>query len=186
MKKSKTIRLVLLGGTSLALAGCDDQPPTDAKFFATLQECTAHYSEDQCRTMVKKAEEQHVAEAPKFNRKEECEAQFGAGHCESREAHTESGIGGFFMPMMMGYMMGNMMSGRGWGSPVYSDRNNTAFTNAPGGRTYNVGTFAGGGRNASFQQGALTQVSRNGFGSSARAYSSSSSSASGSSSSAGS
>ena len=173
MKKSKTVRLVLLGGTSLALAGCDDQPPTDAKFFASVQECTAHYSEDQCRTMVKKAEEQHVAEAPKFSKKEECEAQFGVGNCETRQAPTEAGgFGSFFMPMMMGYMMGNMLGGRGWGSPVYRDRANTGFTTAPNGKTYNVGTFSSGaGRNASFQQGALTQVSRNGFGASSRSYS---------------
>jgi uncharacterized protein YgiB involved in biofilm formation len=174
MKKSKTIRLVLLGGTSLALAGCDDQPPTDAKFFSNLNECTAHYSEDKCRTMVKKAEEQHVAEAPKFSKKEECEAQFGVGHCETREVHGEGGIGSFFMPMMMGYMLGNMMGGGGWGSPVYRDRNNTGFTTTPSGKTYNVGSFdASAGRNASFQQGSLTQVARNGFGSSARSYSSS-------------
>jgi uncharacterized protein YgiB involved in biofilm formation len=176
MKKSKTVRLVLLGGTSLALAGCDDSgPPTDAKFFSSLNECTAHYSEDKCRTMVKKAEEQHVAEAPKFTKKEECEGQFGVGNCESRQAPTEAGgIGSFFMPMMMGYMMGNMLGGRGWGSPVYRDRSNTAFTNAPGGRSYNVGSFdASAGRNASFQQGAMTQVARNGFGTSARSYSSS-------------
>ena len=175
MKKSKTIRLVLLGGTSLALAGCDDQPPSDAKFFSSLQECTAHYSEDKCRTLVKKAEEQHVAEAPKYNRNEECEAQFGVGNCETRQVQTESGFGSFFMPMMMGYMLGNMMGGSSWGSPVYRDRNNTAFTNAPGGRTYNVGNFdASPGRNASFQQGQLTQVARNGFGASARSYSGSS------------
>jgi uncharacterized protein YgiB involved in biofilm formation len=175
MKKSKTIRLALLGGTSLALAGCDDGPPSDAKFFSSLNECTAHYSEAQCQTMIKQAEAQHVAEAPKFNRKEECEAQFGSGNCETRQAPTEAGgFGSFFMPMMMGYMLGNMMGGRGWGSPVYRDRSNTAFTNTPNGKSYNVGTFAGSGRNAAFNPGALTQVARSGFGSSARAYSGSS------------
>jgi len=174
MKKSKTVRLVLLGGTSLALGACDDSPPSDAKFFASLQECTAHYSEDQCKTMVKKAEEEHLAQAPKFPRKEECEAEFGAGHCETREMRTEgNGMGSFFMPMMMGYMMGNMMGG-GWGSPVYRGRDNAAFTTTPSGKAYNVGTFAGAGRSATFNQGAFTQVARSGFGSTARAYSSSS------------
>jgi uncharacterized protein YgiB involved in biofilm formation len=176
MKKSKAIRLVLLGGTSLALAGCDDSPPSDAKFFASLQECTAHYAEAECKDMVKKSEEQHVATAPKFSRKEECEAEFGAGHCETREMHTEGGgMGSFFMPMMMGYMMGNMMSRGGmFSGPVYRDRANTAFTTTPAGKSYNVGTFAGNDRAATFNKGAITQVSRGGFGSTATAFRSSS------------
>src|SRR3970040_982529 len=100
MKKSKAIRLVLLGGTSLAIAGCDDSPPSDAKFFSSLNECTAHYSAEPCKDSVKQAEEQHVATAPRFPRKEECEAQFGPGNCETRnETRSESGgIGSFFMP----------------------------------------------------------------------------------------
>jgi uncharacterized protein YgiB involved in biofilm formation len=180
MKKSKAIRLVLLGGTSLALAGCDDGAPTDTKFFSSLNECTAHYSEAQCKDAVQQAEKQHVEQAPKFARKEECESQFGAGNCETRQtAGTEgssfgSGMGGFFMPMMMGYMMGNMMGNR-FGGPVYRDRAGTAYTSTPNGRTYNVGTFAGGaGRAGTFNKGAITQVSRGGFGSTAAAYNTSS------------
>jgi len=175
MKKSKTISLVLLGGTSLALAGCDDGPPSDAKFFSSLNECTAHYSEAQCKDAVQQAEQQHVAQAPKFAQKEECEGQFGPGNCETREMRTEGGgMGSFFMPMMMGYMMGNMM-GNMFRGPVYRDRAGTAFTNAPNGKSYNVGSFAGGsGRAATFNRGAITQVARGGFGSSAAAYNTSS------------
>jgi len=173
MKKSKAIRLVLLGGTSLALAGCDDSPPSDAKFFSSLQECTAHYSEAQCKDAVKAAEDQHVAEAPKFAKKEECEAQFGAGHCEDRTMRTEGGgMGSFFMPMMMGYMMGNMM-GNVFRGPVYRDSRNTAFTTTPNGKQYNVGTFSGD-RATSFNKGAITQAQRGGFGSTATAFRSSS------------
>jgi len=170
MRKSKTVRLVLLGGTSLALGACDDTPPSDAKFFANLQECTAHYSEDKCQTMIKKADEEHVANAPKYSRKEECEAEFGIGHCETRG----EGSGSFFMPMMMGYMLGNMMGG-GWYGPVYRGRDNAAFTTTAGGSTYNVGSFNGSGRGAAFSSsGAITQVARGGFGASSRSYSSSS------------
>lgn len=170
MKKSKTIRLALLGGTSFALGACDDTPPSDAKFFSSLQECTAHYSESECQTMVKKAEEQHLATAPKFSRQEECEAEFGVGHCETRG----DGGGSFFMPMMMGYMLGHMMGG-GWYGPVYRGPDNAAYTTTSNGRAYNVGSFAGSGRSATFRSsGAITQVARGGFGSSARSYSGSS------------
>jgi len=175
MKKSKAIRLVLLGGTSLALAGCDDGPPSDAKFFSSLQECTAHYSEAQCKDAVKESEAQHATQAPRFSRKEECEAQFGPGHCETHEG--AGGMGGFFMPMMMGYMMGNMMGGMFRG-PVYSDRAGTAFTTTPGGKTYNVGAFSGAAGAATagstaFKPMQIAQVNRGGFGSSASAFRSS-------------
>lgn len=44
-----------------------------------------------------------AAKAPRYSRKEECEAEFGAGNCEMRQS---GGTGSFFMPMMMGYMLG--------------------------------------------------------------------------------
>jgi uncharacterized protein YgiB involved in biofilm formation len=115
--------------------------------------------------MVAKAEEQHLATAPKFSRQEECEAQFGVGHCETRG----EGGGSVFMPIMMGYMLGHMMGG-GWYGPVYRGRDNAAYTTA-GGRTYNVGSFSGSGTSTAFKSsGAITQVARGGFGASSRAY----------------
>jgi hypothetical protein len=60
------------------------------------------------------------------------------------------------------------------GGPVYRDRAGTAYTSTPNGKTYNVGTFAGNGRNATFNKGAITQVSRGGFGATAAAHNTSS------------
>ena len=76
---------------------------------------------------------------PRYSRKEECEAEFGAGNCETRE--TDGG-GSFFVPMMMGYMLGNAFR-----QPVYRGPDNGAMMRS-GGKFYNVGTFAGAGRAA--------------------------------------
>ncbi len=160
MKKSKAIRLVLLGSTGLTLAACGQSPPSDAKFFSKVEDCIPVKGESACRESLAKSEQDFVAEAPRFNRQEECEADFGAGNCETRR----TGSGSFFMPMMMGYMMGNRFN-----RPVYRGPNNGAMVQT-GGKFFNVGTFAGAGRAASFQGSRFTQVQRGGFGRTATAH----------------
>jgi uncharacterized protein YgiB involved in biofilm formation len=163
MKKSKAIRLVLLGGTGLTLAACDEPPPNDARFFASLDECTAVHSQAVCEDALGKSAQTHLAEAPRFAAKEQCEAEFGAGNCETRG----EGMGSYFLPMMMGYMLGNAFS-----RPVYRGPDGGAFTRS-GGKFYNVGNFAAAGRGAPFQAGQIAQVQRGGFGSTASAFRSS-------------
>lgn len=172
MKKSRSIRLVLLGSASFALAACGDKgPPKDARFFSNLQECSAVYDTTQCLDAQKQAEQSYAVDAPKFSRKEQCEAEFGAGNCETRQ--TADGGGSFFMPMLMGYMMGNMLGGQSrFNQPVYRGPDNTAITQSSG-KMFNVGSFGGTGRAAasSFRPAAqVAQVQRGGFGSTARAY----------------
>ncbi len=160
MKKSKAIRLVLLGGAGFALAACDEAPSADARFFASAKECSAVLSDTTCKDEFAKSEAAHVAEAPRFTRKEQCETEFGAGNCETRE----TGTGSFFMPMMMGYMLGNAFN-----RPVYRGPDNSAMMRS-GGNAYNVGGFGGAGRAAPFQGTQITQVQRGGFGSSASSH----------------
>lgn len=187
MKKSRSIRLVLLGSASIALAACgDDGPPQDARFFSNLQECSAIYDTSQCLDAQKQAAQSFAADAPKFTQKEQCEAEFGAGNCETQQVATggqqpaggeqSAGSGSsFFMPMLMGYMMGNMLGGNRYAAPVYRGPDNTAITQNRG-KMFNVGNFAGGGRTAAstFRPAAqVAQVQRGGFGSKATAFRSS-------------
>ncbi len=165
MKKSRAIRLVLLGSTGLTLAACDQSPPSDATFFSKVEDCIAVKSESECREGFAKSEQEFAAEAPRFTKKEECEAEFGVGNCETRQAG--GGMGSFFMPMMMGYMMGNAFN-----RPVYRGPNNGAMLQS-GSRFFNVGSFAGAGRAAPFQRGQFTQVQRGGLGRTAGGFRSS-------------
>jgi uncharacterized protein YgiB involved in biofilm formation len=169
MKKSRSVRLALLGGASMALAACgDDAPPKDATFYSDVQACAAVYGEEACQDAKAASEKISDEEAPRFARKEECEAEFGAGNCESRQ--TTSG-GGFFMPLMMGYMVGNMLGNNRFNQPVYRGPNNEAVM-PKNGRLFNVGTFSGGASQAAaFRPAAqVTPVKRGGFGGSSSAF----------------
>ncbi len=168
MKKSRSIRLVLLGGASLALAACGEDLPPDAKFFTDAAECSVAFGDQACRKAEAEAQQKLVAEAPRFSRKEECEAEFGPGNCETRQ---EAGGGGsFFMPLLMGYMMGNMLGGNRFSQPVFRGPNNTAVMPNKG-QMFNVGSFGSAAGRTGFQAAsAVTPVSRGGFGSTAQAY----------------
>jgi uncharacterized protein YgiB involved in biofilm formation len=164
MKKSRSIRLVLLGGAGMALAACSQEDlPKESKFFSGTSECAAEFGATECSEAKAASEKVHAAEAPKFARKEECEAQFGAENCETKQASNGSSI---FMPMMMGYMMGSMMSGNRFSQPVYRGPGNSAVMPS-GNKLLNVGNFSRSGSvGASAFQPArqVTQVSRGGFG----------------------
>jgi uncharacterized protein YgiB involved in biofilm formation len=175
MKKSHSIRLVLLGSASMALAACDDGrvAASDARFYPTVTECAADLGAKPCEDAKAAADTAHATEAPRFNRKQECEQQFGVGNCETHQAASG---GSFFMPLMMGYMMGNMMNRNRYSQPVYRGPGNTAVVPS-GGRLLNVGRFdnfggAAGTRPAFRPTAQLTPVSRGGFGSTARNYTS--------------
>lgn len=179
MKKTRSIRLVLLGGATMMLAACgeDDQLPKDAKFFSDVKDCAAVYSGSACLDAKTQSEKDYLAQAPRFSRKEECEKEFGAGNCET-PASANAGGSGFFMPMMMGYMLGNMMGGNNnrFNAPVYRGVDNTAVM-PRNGKFLNVGSFAGAGVRsaAAFRPAAqVAPVSRSGFGSTAASYRSSS------------
>ncbi len=170
MKKSHSIRLVLLGSASVALVACDDGGalPESAQFYPTVNECAADHGAQPCEDAKAVADRTQAAEAPRFSQKQQCEQEFGAGNCESRQTAG----GSFFMPMMMGYMIGNMMGGNRFSQPVYRGPGNSAVMPS-GGRLLNVGRFdslgAGPGTRTAFQP---APVSRGGFGSTARNYNS--------------
>jgi uncharacterized protein YgiB involved in biofilm formation len=158
MRKSTTIRLVLLGSAGLTLAACDQGPPPDARFVADATACAEADDAASCRAAFADSEVIAATEAPAFTRKEECEAEFGPGNCEVREAGGSS----VFMPIIMGYMLG-----RAFRQPVFRGRDNRAVM-AAGGRVYDVGRFTGvGGRSAAFQPSQITPVQRGGFGAAA-------------------
>ena len=169
MKKSRSVRLVLLGSASAALAACDDGGalPAAAQFYPTVNECAADHDAATCADAKAVADRAQAVEAPRFAQKEQCEQEYGAGNCETRQA----GSGSFFMPMMMGYMMGSMMGGNRFSQPVYRGPNNTAVMPS-GGRMLNVGRFdtLGAGRAAFRPAPQITPVSRGGFGSTAANY----------------
>lgn len=111
MKRSKKAALVLMVPVAtLLLAGCGEERE-QAMVFTDPSECSAAALNNaaQCEADFATAQALHPQVAPKYLNKEECETDFGAGQCETAPQQTASG-GSVFMPMMMGFLAGQMMS----------------------------------------------------------------------------
>jgi uncharacterized protein YgiB involved in biofilm formation len=125
------ITLAILG--ALAASGCapsaedtiaqDKSPAT----YANLTECTndGNTTAD-CQKAFDESKKLTEEKAPKFASQAECAAQFGS--CAPAPAQASAGggssDGGWFMPAMMGFMVGNMMAdgSRAPAQPIYIDR----------------------------------------------------------------
>jgi uncharacterized protein YgiB involved in biofilm formation len=91
---------------SATLAGCGrDDPP---KVYASVQDCKAEHPAQACQDAWQASVGEQQSTAPQYSQKAQCEAQYGVGHCETRTGEH----GSFFMPMMAGFMIGQMMNQR--------------------------------------------------------------------------
>lgn len=117
MKRSKKVALILMvPTTTFMLASCGEDPK-EVVVFNNPNECASMVSTmsaEQCIADYQAAKALHPQVAPKYANKSECETDFGAGQCETAPPQT-TGSSGFFMPMMMGYMAGQMLSRQGGG-----------------------------------------------------------------------
>ncbi|MDO5612042.1 MAG: DUF1190 domain-containing protein [Paracoccus sp. (in: a-proteobacteria)] len=120
-KRSRTVALAILGSTAFALAGCRDEQtaaeafPDEASCIASAQQGNLFYTESDCRVAFAQAAQDHLETAPRYESLELCEQEHGQGNCGGDPAQTAQGGGGgsIFMPLMMGYLLGQMMGGRG-------------------------------------------------------------------------
>ena len=119
MKRSGRIALVMMGTSALTLTACEE-PKTDAAIFETVEQCVAEQglTSEQCYGEFDAAKAQHAEVAPKYTSQADCEADFGAEGCEVSPYTTNAG-GSVFMPLMAGFMMGQMMGGRAYTQPLY-------------------------------------------------------------------
>lgn len=116
-KRSRHVALAILGATAFALAGCTEDQ-VDAQAFPDLESCKAAASPTgmvtaaDCDAAFAEAKALHVETAPRYDSLETCEAQHGAGACGNEQQVQPGGSGSIFMPLMMGYLLGSMMSGQ--------------------------------------------------------------------------
>ncbi|MBJ3762535.1 DUF1190 domain-containing protein [Maribius pontilimi] len=136
-KRSRRVAIAIVGAAAFSLAGCR-QEQVDAAAFPDLQSCTDEatqgglFTVEDCQTAFAQAETLHVEAAPRYDSLQVCEDQHGEGACGSEAAATQGGSGNIFMPLLAGYLIGNMMSGRAGLSaaqPLYKTSDGR-FTNA--------------------------------------------------------
>lgn len=110
MKRSRVLKLAVLG-TVGALSGCEGDRP--ALVYPTVEACTQAgvLSAEDCRSEHERALANHVQTAPRFSSQADCERDFGPGQCQAAPQG-----GGFFVPLMMGYMIASMQRDQ---APVY-------------------------------------------------------------------
>lgn len=120
-KRSKTARLIMMvPAAGLVLSGCGEKP-VEVQVFNTPDECAAYYNPPaECQAAFAEAKALHPQVAPRYANRQECETDFGVGQCESAPVlasnptepvqQQSQASSGFFMPMMMGFMAGQMLN----------------------------------------------------------------------------
>ncbi len=117
-KRSRTVSLCIVGAAAFALSGCREEQ-VDAQAFPDVQSCKQAsqadglFSAAECDEAFAEAQTLHVESAPRYESRAVCEEQHGDGACGSEEQVTNVGSSGIFMPLLAGYLIGNMMGGRG-------------------------------------------------------------------------
>ena len=136
-QRSGTVALCIVGASAFALAGCREEQ-VEAQAFPDLAACEAAAEQDgllseaECADAFAEARELHVESAPRYESLAVCEEEHGEGACGSEAQVVEDGgSGGIFMPLLAGYLIGNMMGGRGLAraQPLYRTPDGR-FTNA--------------------------------------------------------
>ncbi|WP_028581833.1 DUF1190 domain-containing protein [Desulfogranum japonicum] len=104
--KSSLLRPLALGLTVVTFSSCSNNTKEEAIVAGSPAECVAKTSMiyAECEAAYKQAEKEAERTGPKYQNKYECESEFGNGHC------SQSQISGYFMPMMTGFLVGNMLS----------------------------------------------------------------------------
>lgn len=105
MKRSRVLRLALMGSAPFVLSACSDEPE-QALVYNNVQECEAQalLTPEQCKTEFEKAVNNHLQAAPRYAQQAACEADFGNGACQN----LNSG-GNWFIPAMAGFMIGQAL-----------------------------------------------------------------------------
>ena len=118
MRKSPQKRHLLhpltLGVVAVTMAACGSQE--EVKVVGSAEECASQteLNLEECEAAYQKAQAEAERTGPKYTSIAQCEAEFGRGQCGS------SRRGGVFMPMMTGFMVGQMLSGNNsYYNPVY-------------------------------------------------------------------
>ncbi len=142
MKRSKSIKLVVMATTSVTLAGCSDEPNVDGKVYKTEAECIAdnYLSADACAQFISAGEQIHTTSGPRYNSQSLCAEQHGSNACTQATANGTS----FFTPFVAGYFVSTLANNAlnpNSIRPVYPQRGTSRYYTSGG---YLVGSYGGG------------------------------------------
>lgn len=118
LKRSRRTALVLMGAAPILLLACAQQPEvqTAEGLFTSVEACVDKTQNPyMCKQAFDQAQAQAAEAAPKFASVQECESQFGQGQCGTQQT---TGGHSFIGPLMTGFFLSQLMSGRGGAAPA--------------------------------------------------------------------
>jgi uncharacterized protein YgiB involved in biofilm formation len=173
MRKAFSFKPLALGVASVLLSACSGGRE-EAVVFKSIDECVDALPSmaQKCETAYKGALAEAAKTAPKYNTRNDCEYEFGNNQCQTLNNNGNS----IFMPLMAGYMIGNLLAPRPYYQPMFtsSSRYSSYRNNWVGADGRNFGDSRRNKLNVSSsafdKKPAVTRtMSRGGFGSSVRA-----------------
>ena len=111
--KSRAPRRIVLGtagaASLFALAACQEET-SDVIVFDSEASCEAAEGVDaaECEAAYEQALAEHRETAPRYDAQAVCEEQHGPGACVAEEA---PGGGSIFLPLMTGFLLGQLLGG---------------------------------------------------------------------------
>ncbi|GEK72016.1 MULTISPECIES: DUF1190 domain-containing protein [Halomonas] len=138
-KRSMRITLALMGaGAATALSGCGDSTPPetlsnvefdDTETYRSVEECVEGgiYTQQACQSAYEEAQ----WDLPRYHSEGMCEVFHGDDGCQPAP-QTHSGSSSSFVPVMMGYMVGNMTASSSRGHMVNRPYQEPIYTRADG------------------------------------------------------
>lgn len=104
------------GGVALAILGTVllsvyiyglSHGDTDTAAYKTVDDCLKDnkFGADDCKNSFLTASAEHLKDAPAYDKREDCEEEFGEGRCQQTSPFHTTG-GGHFSPYLWGYLVG--------------------------------------------------------------------------------
>jgi uncharacterized protein YgiB involved in biofilm formation len=133
MKRSRTAALVLMSAAPLLLTACTEETTREG-LYTSIDDCAEQIGDlSACQDAFEKARKEAELTAPRYASFDECVAEHGTNACTARR---DSSGHGYFMPLMMGYLVAQMFRGDKAagvrGSPAFRDLNGNWKRPAPG------------------------------------------------------
>lgn len=116
MTRRTSFKLALLSASALVLVSCGEAEE-DALAYKSVDECINAGVHDAatCEAEYQKALDEHARAAPRYRDQRNCDADFGYNNC----TRYQTSSGSFWLPFMVGYMMGPRIGGPVYTQPLY-------------------------------------------------------------------
>jgi uncharacterized protein YgiB involved in biofilm formation len=122
MKRTQTIRLVLMGLSPFVVAACSNSQVggNEEHLYPSAQACidAGKFPAEDCRAAFETAVAEHQQSAPRYDTEQACIDQHGAEACTAQTSSTGQSS---FLPFMAGMLMGRAFN-TGFSRPAYHGR----------------------------------------------------------------